>query len=76
MKKLYLIIALIISIILLLGLPLTVPQESKDPSGLGLDNCKKWNDGCNICEVFKDDMIACTERACFTLNEPYCIETF
>mmetsp|Transcript_22860 Transcript_22860/g.90652 ORF Transcript_22860/g.90652 Transcript_22860/m.90652 type:complete len:444 (+) Transcript_22860:207-1538(+) len=35
--------------------------------------CANWNDGCNDCGVnWETGQLACTERACFTLNEPFC----
>jgi hypothetical protein len=35
--------------------------------------CVLWNDGCNECSVVDGKLNACTERACLTLNEPYCV---
>jgi len=36
-------------------------------------DCVKWYDGCNTCEASNGDILACTEMACQTYNEPKCL---
>lgn len=36
--------------------------------------CTSWYDGCNICTVSDWQTMACTKRACFQEDQPYCQE--
>lgn len=38
------------------------------------NNCKKWFDGCNSCEVNNGVLGSCTRLLCFTEDTPYCLK--
>ena len=36
-------------------------------------NCRTWNDGCNSCNVFNDEIITCTDFICTSYTTSKCV---